>query len=137
MFIWYKRHVRIPQKYTVDLIHNILLNLNENIADNIQCMLKTILEQNYFQWDNQFYEQKHRTCNGCANIHNSGWSIFIISQAQPVTPSPDRVPNHGILQIHIWHTTYHLQHKENPNWKHVNRIQCTTFFHNIHSRRNK
>jgi hypothetical protein len=41
-----------PQQDTIYIIHSILLNYNENIADNIQNMLQTRLQQNYFQFDN-------------------------------------------------------------------------------------
>jgi hypothetical protein len=46
----------IPQQDATHVIHNILKN-DENMADNIQNMLQTILEQNYFQFDNQYYKQ--------------------------------------------------------------------------------
>jgi hypothetical protein len=50
-------YTNIPQQDTTHIIHNILLNYNENIAHNIRNMLQIILQQNYFQFDNQFYKQ--------------------------------------------------------------------------------
>jgi hypothetical protein len=50
-------YTNIPQQDATLIIHNILLNYNENIANNIQNMLQIILQQNYFQFDNQYYKQ--------------------------------------------------------------------------------
>jgi hypothetical protein len=46
-----------PQQDGTHIIHNILLMNDENIANDIQNMLKIILQQIYFQVDNQYYKQ--------------------------------------------------------------------------------
>jgi hypothetical protein len=50
-------YTNIPQQDATHVIHNILLNYNENIANDIQNMLQIILQQNYFQFDNQYHKQ--------------------------------------------------------------------------------
>jgi hypothetical protein len=50
-------YTNIPQQDTILIIHNILQNYNENVADDILNMLQITLQQNYFQFDNQYYKQ--------------------------------------------------------------------------------
>jgi predicted NodU family carbamoyl transferase len=47
----------IPQQDATHIIQNIVLKNDENMADYIQNMLQTILQQNYFHFDNQYYKQ--------------------------------------------------------------------------------
>jgi hypothetical protein len=47
----------IPQQDTTHIIHNMLSKDKENLADDIHNMLRIILQQNYFQFDNQYYKQ--------------------------------------------------------------------------------
>jgi hypothetical protein len=47
--------MNIPQKDTTHMIYNILSNIN-NLVDDMQYMLETILKYNYFQLDSLFYE---------------------------------------------------------------------------------
>jgi hypothetical protein len=55
-FISKDMYTDIPQQDATHIIHNILKH-HENMADDIQNMLQTILQQNYFQFDNQYYKQ--------------------------------------------------------------------------------
>jgi hypothetical protein len=50
-------YTNIPQQDATLIIHDILQNYNENVANNILNMLQIILQQNYFQFDNQCYKQ--------------------------------------------------------------------------------
>jgi hypothetical protein len=50
-------YTNIPQQDATHIIHNILQNYNENVANNILNMLQIVLQQNYFQFDNQYYKQ--------------------------------------------------------------------------------
>jgi hypothetical protein len=101
LFRHYKHVHKIPKNGVINIIKNILENNNE-IEKNIQKekihILETIIEQNYFQFDQEHYKQTDGLAMG-ANIINTGRNIHTTYRTYTNIPYTNTTTNNFTFQL--------------------------------------